>query len=221
GISVKKSLRTAEQDRADVARARRRWIRQQGLFDASSLVFIDETSVNTSMARLRSMPAGRAIDRAHAVWNLGDADLRGWPALRRNDGAPGDRRRHERRNLSVLRRAMPGSRAQPRRYRRDGQPQSPQGCWRRGSDRGRWCRSATSAQVLARSQSQRDVLQQAQVVSAQSCRADAAQPSPPNRPLRASPRRGRMLQLLRSCRIRLNMSGIRFSNADTNWILSV
>ena len=27
-------------------------IRQQGLLDASSLVFIDETSVNTSMARL-------------------------------------------------------------------------------------------------------------------------------------------------------------------------
>ena len=48
----KKSLRAAEQDRADVARARRRWIRQQGLLDASSLVFIDETSVNTSMARL-------------------------------------------------------------------------------------------------------------------------------------------------------------------------
>ena len=35
-----------------MARARRRWIRQQGLLDASSLVFIDETSVNTSMARL-------------------------------------------------------------------------------------------------------------------------------------------------------------------------
>ena len=52
GISVKKSLRAAEQDRADVPRARRRWIRQQGLLDASSLVFIDETSVNTSMARL-------------------------------------------------------------------------------------------------------------------------------------------------------------------------
>ena len=48
----KKSLQAAEQDRADVARARRRWIRQQGLLDASSLVFIDETSVNTSMARL-------------------------------------------------------------------------------------------------------------------------------------------------------------------------
>ncbi|HEY5035042.1 MAG TPA: IS630 family transposase [Candidatus Dormibacteraeota bacterium] len=52
GISFKKSLRAAEQDRADVARARRRWIRQQGLLDSSSLVFIDETSVNTTMARL-------------------------------------------------------------------------------------------------------------------------------------------------------------------------
>jgi transposase len=35
-----------------VARARRRWIREQGLLDSSCLVFIDETSVNTNMARL-------------------------------------------------------------------------------------------------------------------------------------------------------------------------
>ncbi len=35
-----------------MARARRRWIRQQGLLDSSCLVFIDETSVNTNMARL-------------------------------------------------------------------------------------------------------------------------------------------------------------------------
>jgi transposase len=48
----KKSLRAAEQNRADVARARRRWIGEQGLLDSSCLVFIDETSVNTSMARL-------------------------------------------------------------------------------------------------------------------------------------------------------------------------
>src|SRR5260221_8083802 len=32
-ITVKKSLRAAEQQRADVARARRRWIREQGLLD--------------------------------------------------------------------------------------------------------------------------------------------------------------------------------------------
>ena len=47
----KKSLRAAEQQRADVARARRHWIRQQALLDLSSLVFIDETWVNTTMAR--------------------------------------------------------------------------------------------------------------------------------------------------------------------------
>src|SRR5260370_19291285 len=47
----KKSLRAAEQQRADVARARRHWIRQQALLDSSSLVFIDETWVNTTMAR--------------------------------------------------------------------------------------------------------------------------------------------------------------------------
>jgi transposase len=35
-----------------VARARKRWIREQGLLDSTHLVFIDETSVNTNMTRL-------------------------------------------------------------------------------------------------------------------------------------------------------------------------
>jgi hypothetical protein len=48
----KKTLHAAEQQRADVARARRKWIREQGLLDTTKLVFIDETSVNTSMVRL-------------------------------------------------------------------------------------------------------------------------------------------------------------------------
>ena len=48
----KKSLRAAEQKRKDVARARRKWIREQGLLDPAKLVFIDETSVNTNMVRL-------------------------------------------------------------------------------------------------------------------------------------------------------------------------
>src|SRR6516162_1866136 len=34
----KKSLRAAEQERADVARARRRWMREQGMFDPAHLV---------------------------------------------------------------------------------------------------------------------------------------------------------------------------------------
>src|SRR6266849_5298578 len=49
----KKSLYAAEQQRADVARARRRWIRQQGLLDPARLVFIDETATSTNMVRLR------------------------------------------------------------------------------------------------------------------------------------------------------------------------
>ncbi len=34
-----------------MARARKRWIREQGLLDSTHLVFIDETSVNTNMTR--------------------------------------------------------------------------------------------------------------------------------------------------------------------------
>jgi DDE superfamily endonuclease len=43
----------AEQQRADVARARRRWIREQGLLDPARLVFLDESATTTSMVRLR------------------------------------------------------------------------------------------------------------------------------------------------------------------------
>ena len=49
----KKSLQAAERQRADVARARRRWIREQGMLDPARLVFIDETAVSTNMVRLR------------------------------------------------------------------------------------------------------------------------------------------------------------------------
>ena len=53
GISFKKSLHAAEQERPDVACARRRWMREQGMFDPARLVFIDETSTSTNMVRLR------------------------------------------------------------------------------------------------------------------------------------------------------------------------
>src|SRR5262249_47223313 len=45
--------RAAEQHRADVARARRAWPRQQGLFDITRLVFIDELATSINMVRLR------------------------------------------------------------------------------------------------------------------------------------------------------------------------
>ena len=62
GITVKKSLRAAERKRADVARARRRWIREQGFLDPAHLVFIDETAVTTNMLRLNGWnPRGERL----------------------------------------------------------------------------------------------------------------------------------------------------------------
>src|SRR5258708_13798212 len=69
---LKKSLYAAEQQRADVARARRRWIREQGLLDPARLVFIDETATTTNMVRLtgRSRRRARPIGYApHGPWN--------------------------------------------------------------------------------------------------------------------------------------------------------
>src|ERR1700751_29409 len=67
----KKSLRAAEQERADVARARRRWMREQGMFDPARLVFLDETATSTNMVRLRGRcPRGqRLVDHVpHGPW---------------------------------------------------------------------------------------------------------------------------------------------------------
>jgi len=59
---LKKSLRAAERKRADVARARRRWIRAQGWLDTTRLVFIDETAVTTNMVRLNGWnPCGERL----------------------------------------------------------------------------------------------------------------------------------------------------------------
>ena len=59
----------------DVARARRRWMREQGMFDLARLVFIDETSTNTAMVRLRGRcPRGiRLID--HVPQGIGRRSL--------------------------------------------------------------------------------------------------------------------------------------------------
>jgi transposase len=45
-------VHAAEQDRPDVAAARRRWRQDQPLLDGAHLVFIDETGTATDMARL-------------------------------------------------------------------------------------------------------------------------------------------------------------------------
>jgi len=45
-------MRAAEQDRPDVKKARALWRREQPAWDAARLVFIDETGLNTKLARL-------------------------------------------------------------------------------------------------------------------------------------------------------------------------
>ena len=71
GSPLKKSLRAAERKRADVARARRRWIREQGFLDPAHLVFIDETAVTTNMLRLNGWnPRGERLV-SDARWDTG------------------------------------------------------------------------------------------------------------------------------------------------------
>ena len=66
-----------------MARARRRWIREQGALDPSRLLFLDETAVSTNLVRLR----GRA---PRGVRVVGSVPLGAWKtltfvgALRRN-----------------------------------------------------------------------------------------------------------------------------------------
>ena len=66
-----------------MARARRRWMREQGLLDSTRLVFIDETAANTKMVRLSGRcPRGeRLVARVpHGHWNT----ITFVAALRRN-----------------------------------------------------------------------------------------------------------------------------------------
>ena len=70
----KKTLQAAERQRADVACARRRWIREQGLLDPARLVFIDETAVSTNLVRL----SGRA---PRGVRLIGEVPLGTWKTI--------------------------------------------------------------------------------------------------------------------------------------------
>jgi transposase len=67
-------MHAAEQKRADVARARRRWMLEQGLFDPARLVFVDETATSTNMAR----PRGRC---ARGVRLIGHVPQSHWQTI--------------------------------------------------------------------------------------------------------------------------------------------
>jgi len=70
-LPFKKSLRAAEQDRPDVAAARRALQRRQGKLDPRRLVFIDEASVSTTITRLygRAPQGERLVQKVlHGNW---------------------------------------------------------------------------------------------------------------------------------------------------------
>src|SRR6266540_5156091 len=59
---LKKALHAAEQQRRDVAHARRRWRKAQLLLNPARLVFIDEAGSSTNMVRLRGRcPRGERL----------------------------------------------------------------------------------------------------------------------------------------------------------------
>ena len=70
-LRFKKSLRAAEQDRPDVAAARKALQKQQPRLDPKRLVFIDETSVSTTITRLygRAPQGERLVQKVpHGNW---------------------------------------------------------------------------------------------------------------------------------------------------------
>ena len=134
-ISFKKTLYAAEQKRADVARARRRWMREQGMFDPAQLVFIDENlHEHCDGAAARPCSAWRAARRLRAAWTLENNHLCGQPAATRHDRTVCARRSHQRADVSRLCEAMPCPDPQARRNRADGPSAGPQDRRRCGGD---------------------------------------------------------------------------------------
>jgi transposase len=71
--ALKKILHASEQQRADVAEARRRWTEDQPSLDPARLVFIDETGTSTNMTRLRGRArrGARLVGRVpHGHWKI-------------------------------------------------------------------------------------------------------------------------------------------------------
>src|SRR5262249_39747417 len=96
----KKSLRAAEQDRPDVARAGRCWKRRQAMLNSTRLVFIDETAANTKNGPAeRPVPARRATGWLRTAGTLENPYLRSRPAAEWDDGAVCDRWLDERKGV--------------------------------------------------------------------------------------------------------------------------
>ena len=208
-ISFKNSY-AAEQKRADVARARRRWMREQAVSDPARLVFIDETCTNTAMVRLRGRaPRGaRLVDYApQGHWKtitfVGGLRQRAMTAPFVLEGAMNGPM-----FLAYVKQCLVPT-SQTRRDRAHGQPAGAQGRRRRGGHRRSGRDADLSSEVFAGPQPNRIGLQQTQGASAQGGRAYDLASLASDRSRRYRFHRTRMLQLFPTCRIRFYMTGIR------------
>src|SRR6266478_5197890 len=156
---LKKSLRAAEQQRADVARARRRWIREQGLLDPARLVFIDETAVSTNMVR----PNGRSPrgERLIGYVPLGHWETVTFVAGLRLTGVVAPMLINGAMNGEIFLAYLEQCLAQAQRHCGGGQPSRPQSPWRRRRHRGSRRKPELSAAVFPGPQSNRDGLSSA------------------------------------------------------------
>src|SRR6476469_3227660 len=213
GITLKKSLQAAERQRADVARARRRWIREQGMLDPARLVFIDETAVSTNLVRVRGR--GPSGDRV-----IGTVPLGAWEtitfvaALRHNKmTAP-----------MMVEGAMTGEMflayieqcLVPTLRRNDIVVMDNCRVHMGPAIREAIARDAAlPAEILARPQSNRTTLQQIQGIPPQGRGANCSGPHSSNSLIRPTARSVRMCQLFQACRLCFNIIGIRFSTMET------
>src|SRR5207249_4429510 len=143
----KKSLRAAEQDRADVVRARRCW-KDRGQYENGPAE--------------RPVPARRATGWLRTAGTLENPYLRSRPAPEWDDGAVCDRWLDERKDVPRICRAVSRSCAQTQRHRGHGQSSGTQSSGRTRSDRSQRRDASLSAPVLTGPESDRDAVQQTQ-----------------------------------------------------------
>jgi transposase len=213
-ITLKKSLQAAERERPDVARARRRWIREQGMLDPAQLVFIDETAVSTNMTRL----CGRA---ARGVRVIGRVPLGEWKTITfvaglRHNGMTAPMVVEGPMTGEMFRAYVEQCLAKTLR-RNDIVVMDNLKAHKVAGIAEAIARMGASVRYLPkyspRSQSDRAVLQQIQGLSAQSCRANGSRNPSGNSQVRAAARGSRMCKLLQACRLCFQMTGGRFSMA--------
>src|SRR5262245_50821027 len=206
----KKSLRAAEQQRPDVARARRRWLREQRLLDTTSLVFIDETAVSTNMVR----PNGRG-PRGQRV--LGQVPLGHWETMTfvaglRHNGIVAPMLIKGAMNGEIFLAYLEQCLA-PTLRRGDIvviDNLCSQGRWCGGAHRGDRCKPALAAAVFPGLQSHRDRVSCAEGIPAQSCGSNHRRSVETHRLVHSDPWQTSVHGILQACRICATLTGIRF-----------